>query len=84
MLNEETERFKKLGNIILQGDFNARTGQKIDFIQPDPFLEDILNCPLTNCGKSLPRRNSEDNRTNKRGEELLDFCKTNEYAIVNG
>ena len=84
MLNKETEKFKTLGDIVLQGDFNARTGQKIDFIQPDPFLEDILNCPLTNCGKSLPPRNSEDNGTNKRGEELLDFCKTNEYAIVNG
>ena len=84
MLNKETEKFKTLGDIVLQGDFNARTGQKIDFIQPDPFLEDILNCPLTNCGKSLPQRNSEDNGTNSRGEELLDFCKSNEYAIVNG
>ena len=39
---------------------------------------------MTNCGKSLPPRNSEDNGTNSRGEELLDFCKTNEFAIVNG
>ena len=84
ILSEEYDRFGKLGNVILVGDFNARTGQKIDFIQPDPFLENLLDSPLSNCGKALPPRNSEDNGTNTRGDELLDFCKTNEFAIVNG
>ena len=83
MLNKDTERFKKFGSTILVGDFNARTGEKLDFIPPDSFLEDLFDCPLSQ-GISLPPRNSEDQGTNKRGEELLDFCKTNEFAIVNG
>ena len=32
----------------------------------------------------LPPRNSEDQGINTRGDQLLDFCKTNELAIVNG
>ena len=84
ILSEECERFEKLGEVILVGDFNARTGKKIDFIQPDPFLENLLDSPVANGGKALPLRNSEDHGTNKRGDELLDFCKANEFAIVNG
>ena len=37
ILNSDIEMMKDKGEIILQGDFNARTGQKNDFIQPDPF-----------------------------------------------
>ena len=33
---------------------------------------------------NLPTRNSEDSSMNTRGNELLDFCKTNDYLIVNG
>ena len=84
ILNEESKKFETLGDVIMVGDFNARTGHKNDFIQPDPFLEDLLDLPLANYGKSLPPRNSEDSTVNKRGDELLDFCKTSEFAIVNG
>ena len=39
---------KNKGDIILQGDFNARIGQKNDFIQPDPFLENLFeNLPTS-------------------------------------
>ena len=37
-----------------------------------------------NKTKAPPPRNSEDHGTNKRGDELLDFCKSNEFPIVNG
>ena len=33
---------------------------------------------------NLPTRNSEDTFVNTRGRELLDFCKTNDYTIING
>ena len=84
ILNEESKKFEKLGDVVMVRDFNARTGQNNDFIQPDPFLEELLDFPLANYGKSLPPRNSEDSTVNKRGDELLDFCKTNEFAIANG
>ena len=84
MLNEEINLFSKKGEIILQGDFNARTGQKKDFIQHDPFFEDLFGINEGNKTKAPPPRNSEDHGTNNRGDELLDFCKSNEFSIVNG
>ena len=79
----EAGTFKVKGDIIIQGDFNARTGQKKDFIPEDPFLEDLFEHQFIKF-KNLPPRNSEDLGSNTRGDELLDFCKINEFAIVNG
>ena len=75
MLSNEIDIFSKKGDIILQGDFNARTGQKKDFIESDPFFEDLFDQPEENCTPSLPPRNSEDKNDNPRGEELLDFLQ---------
>ena len=84
VLTEEAKRFNGRGDILLQGDFNGRTGKKDDFIQPDEFLDELFDDILTQSAYTLPPRNSEDIQTNPRGEELLDFCKSNEFAIVNG
>ena len=80
LLTEETNRFKQKGTILINGDMNARTGQNEDFVKHDKFDETfgIEN----NC--SHPTRNSEDLFLNTRGNELLDFCKANDYVIVNG
>ena len=84
LLNEEIKKFQNKGSIILQGDFNAQVGKADDFITPDPFFNNMFDgCP-TNSTQSIPPRNSEDTKSNSRGDELLDFCKNNEFAIVNG
>lgn len=80
LLNGEIKRFKDKGTILIKGDLNARTGRNDDFIRHDKFDEDF---GLEN-NYNLPSRNSEDSSTNIRGGELLDFCKTNDYVIVNG
>ena len=80
ILNDEISRFKGEGNIFIQGDLNARIGQNDDFLTNDKF-DKILG--LEN-NYNLPTRNSEDSSVNARGKELLDFCKTNDYQIVNG
>ena len=86
LLNDEVKKIGNKGDIVLQGDFNARTGVKNDFIQPDTFLDNLFenSGSSVDFSKFLPPRNSEDKQTNPRGEELLDFCKTNEFSIVNG
>ena len=80
ILNDEISRFKGKGNIFVQGDLNARIGQNDDFLTNDKF-DKILG--LEN-NYNLPTRNAEDSSVNARGKELLDFCKTNDYQIVNG
>lgn len=84
LLNEDINRFKGKGEILIQGDFNARVGDENDYIFYDQFLDDLFDSFPINTDKPLASRNSEDNHTNPRGLELLDFCKTNEFLIVNG
>ena len=80
VLNEDIYKFKGRGNIFIQGDLNGRIGQNNDFITHDKF-DEIFG--ITN-NYYLPTRNSEDIVVNTRGKELLDFCKTNEYIVLNG
>ena len=68
------------GEVIIQGDFNARTGNSDDTISPDKSDElfDItLNTPP-------PKRNSQDIAVDPRGHDLLDMCKSLDLNIVNG
>jgi len=60
--------------------FNARTGIENDTIAPDKF--DIEFGIETNENNSL--RNSQDKVINKRGENLLDLCKSLNFQIANG
>ena len=78
--NAEILRFKEKGQVIIQGYLNARTGQISDFISDDKY-DDIFG--IKNSDLQIIR-NSEDTISNKRGRELLDFCKTNDFIIVNG
>ena len=81
----------KLSNIgpdfdkICLGDYNARTGLKLDYIQS----EDNIDIPVpseiyeTDTAGSLPRRNM-DPSTNKYGDNLLNLCKAVPLRICNG
>ncbi len=80
-LREEIMLFQGKGSVILQGDFNARTGLEDDRIILDRFMEDFE----VGDNHTLPPRNSEDRSpVNTRGEELLELCKSHELIILNG
>ena len=82
VLQDEVMKFQTKGRIILTGDLNARTGKTHDYILPDRhnFLEENEEAdnPL------FPERNSEDTKTDNRGEELLELCKSLNLVILNG
>ena len=61
--------YSDIEHIYLCGDFNARVGNKVDFIP------DIDNLP--------PRRNI-DTQSNTFGDALIDFLKDTKFAILNG
>ena len=78
-LFEEILYFQDKGQIILQGDFNARTNVDNDNIPPDKF--DEFHIPNVN----IPHRNSEDKiPSDYRGKELLELCKALGLVILNG
>ncbi|CAG2213625.1 unnamed protein product [Mytilus edulis] len=88
-LFELSHRFSKC---LLVGDFNARTGSEDDFIfvpDSESHVVDIENiqinavCNLDQYDFSR-KRNSRDKNKNRFGNQLLEFCKGNNFFIMNG
>jgi hypothetical protein len=77
---EEATQFSMKGEVILQGDINARTGDLPDFLTKDKF-DDYFG--IVNNEKNPPR-NSEDKKVCERGSLLLDLCRSGDYRIANG
>ena len=70
-------------NILICGDFNARTGSENDFIENSNVVSELEEyVDLFNSQFDSPRTSS-DNSVNKCGRELLDFCKTYGCYILN-
>ena len=53
MLEQDILQFQNKGEVLLLGDFNARTGDKPDFV-PDVELDDSDNC-MTNSENILDK-----------------------------
>ncbi|CAG2203008.1 unnamed protein product [Mytilus edulis] len=88
-LFELSHRFSKC---LLVGDFNARTGSEDDFIfvpDSESHVVDIENiqinavCNLDQYDFSR-KRNSRDKNKNRFGNQLIEFCKVNNFFIMNG
>ena len=81
-LSEDVVKFQQKGEVIIQGDLNARTGREKDFVNPHLVDENDNHKEVENMG--VIQRNSEDTIVNKRGEELLELCKSLDMVILNG
>ena len=81
-LSEEIAKFQQKGEVIIQGDFNARTGRERDFVNSHIMDENYNHREAENMG--VVQRNSEDTTINPRGEELLELCKSLDMVILNG
>ena len=78
---EEAISFQDKGVVLMQGDFNAHTGNAADYLVTDKS-DELFG--IENCEQPL-LRNSEDRKPlNKRGSCLLDLCKSHNYLIING
>ncbi|VDI18704.1 Hypothetical predicted protein [Mytilus galloprovincialis] len=84
--------FSGFQNVYFVGDFNARTGSEDDFIfvpDSESHVVDIENiqinavCNLDQYDFSR-KRNSRDKNKNRFGNQLLEFCKGNNFFIMNG
>ena len=83
MTYEEILVLKQKGEIIVMGDFNARTGLDDDIIKFDKF--DNIDIANINFNNDIAPRNSEDKLTsNHRGKQLIELCKALKLAILNG
>ena len=82
-LEKDTEHFSIKGNVILCGDFNARTGNLEDFIQMDDDNDvyDIQSNFMADC---VHKRHSSDKVVQKYGRKLVEICIDDNMYILNG
>lgn len=79
----DTYKYKKCGQVILIGDFNARTGTAPDYIihDNDNYIPLDEKYPIDS---SLQQRQSQDNIIDDRGKHLLEICIAAQLRILNG
>ena len=77
------------GNVLLAGDFNARTGIAPDWLACPDFadlqalIEGMPTDDATVSRPPLPRHN-QDSKLNAQGKALLQLCHECQLLIVNG
>ena len=74
----DVDRFSEKGNVIICGDFNARSGTLSDLIVVDEIFQhyDLDNSPN--------ERYSMDKKIDKSGRRLIEVCTENNLHILNG
>ena len=76
---------QKYCNILICGDFNARSSIKPDFVVDDDDVIHMPHLPNDYSPDMYLQRFSEDQgHTNNNGNLLLDFCKQTGLRIMNG
>ena len=82
-LEQDVEYFSNKGKIILCGDFNARTGRSIDYIQMDSN-HNYYKLPNNYDYETFHERHSMDQIIQKNGRRLVNICMNNQLYIQNG
>ena len=71
-----------MGDLLIQGDFNAYTNICSDYIELDdtqyPKMDDCYSADL-----NTPRNNIDTKRLNKSGKVLIDLCKESRLRLLN-
>lgn len=87
-LNDSITKYTELGNILITGDFNARTGALLDYIDSDGLFSEINN-HISDVMSYIPDtepgpRSTMDRKINTFGRKLINICKSSHLRIVNG
>ncbi|CAB3994131.1 Hypothetical predicted protein [Paramuricea clavata] len=80
-LENDVVYFSKKGNVMLLGDFNARTSKLEDFVSKEgnTFINDI-----TETSFEPKTRDNFDSCVNNHGKSLIEICKNCNLRILNG
>ena len=78
------EHYSQLGDILIQGDFNAYTNTVPDFVMSDDTDLPKSNDKQYIIDNQMYRNNLDKKATNKSGKLLLELCKESSLRIMNG
>jgi exonuclease III len=83
LIESDISKLSSSGNILIMGDFNARTSLEPDFIIND--TSKYLNMPTSYVADTpLVRKNVDNKAVDVYGKHLLDMCKASGLRILNG
>lgn len=82
-IERDVDIYNCKGDIMLCGDFNARTGTLADFIENDS-LDHIPMYEGYKPDFCEIKRNSRDKYVDSRGKELIEMCIEKQVRILNG
>ena len=89
MMLEDVAAIQSLnGNVLLAGDFNARTSTLADFMLPSEYADMLLQPDLL-IPEALPhnipdRHSADQGPPNHFGQKLLALCQDSNLLILNG
>ena len=83
-LLSDIEKYCKLGDIMVQGDFNAYTNTSPDYVSFDESKQPYVDDDYYVEDSIMPRNNLDPKRINNSGRCLLDLCKETSLRILNG
>lgn len=83
-LEAELQEYSNKGQVIICGDFNARTGLLMDYITNDSESENRYTLPECYTIDNVHARRSMDALVQKNGRKLVDACLDNNLCILNG
>lgn len=81
-LEQTIEEFSIQGDIVMMGDFNGRTAERLDYVVCDSA--DFTSSHVYETDSEMTERTNQDKTTNKRGEQLLDLCIAARLRMLNG
>ena len=90
-LEKGIEKFGKYGKTFITGDFNSRTGQLSDVLEPDRYLDKYFDSENNFDVNAYFRfsnvpsiRNNMDHIIDNNGRKLISLCKSTDHIIANG
>ena len=84
-LENDIYRYKLEGNVIVGGDFNAKTERELDFVlDQNDHHSPIVDIPIYVGDLPLKRMNYDKHSVDKQGETFLELCRNSRMRILNG
>ena len=80
VLEDDINFFSNIGSVYVVGDFNARVGNRLDYINCDCSISLIDDDYVPD----VPLIRASLDHTNSFGIKLLDLCKSTSLRIANG
>ena len=84
-MQEEINLHNLNGNVMIAGDFNAKTGTESDFVLDYQDNHSPVNDIITYVfDVPLARENQDKHLMDSQGEHFLNLCKNTRLRILNG